>query len=212
MKRMVFAAVAIVGACVLSAGANATYTYVHGQNMQSAHMLTLGTDTPPIGHIEFCRRKPSECAPHGLRPMAVRLTKERAAELRAINDHVNTTVMPVTDLELHGVVEHWGYPVNNMGDCEDYALLKRKMLMEKGWPESALLMTVVRDEKGEGHAVLTVVTDQGDLILDNQRKSILSWHETGYYFIKRQSAHHPATWVSLRDLRYALTGSSTGAQ
>ncbi len=45
------------------------------------------------------------------------------------------------------------------GDCEDYALLKRKMLMQAGWPREALLMTVVRDKKGEGHAVLTVKTD-----------------------------------------------------
>ena len=47
-------------------------------------------------------------------------------------------------------------------------LLKRRMLMQAGWPREALLITVVRDKKGEGHAVLTVKTDKGDFILDNQ--------------------------------------------
>jgi predicted transglutaminase-like cysteine proteinase len=39
-------------------------------------------------------------------------------------------------------------------DCEDYVLLKRRMLMQAGWPREALLVTVVRDKKGDGHAVL----------------------------------------------------------
>ena len=40
--------------------------------------------------------------------------------------------------------------------------------MLRGWPESKLLITVVRDENNEGHAVLTVRTDEGDFILDNR--------------------------------------------
>ena len=42
------------------------------------------------------------------------------------------------------------------------------MLIQAGWPRQALLITVVRDKKGEGHAVLTVKTDKGEFILDNQ--------------------------------------------
>ena len=42
------------------------------------------------------------------------------------------------------------------------------MLIQAGWPREALLITVVRDKKGEGHAVLTVKTDKGEFILDNQ--------------------------------------------
>ncbi len=34
--------------------------------------------------------------------------------------------------------------------------------MQAGWPREALLITVVRDKKGDGHAVLTVKTDKGD--------------------------------------------------
>ena len=65
----------------------------------------------------------------------------------------------MTDLEHWGVVERWNYPDDGYGDCEDYVLLKRRMLMQAGWPREALLITVVRDKKGDGHAVLTVKTD-----------------------------------------------------
>jgi predicted transglutaminase-like cysteine proteinase len=105
-------------------------------------------------------------------------------------------VQPVTDQELYGKVEYWTYPTDK-GDCEDYVLLKRKLLMERGWPESTLLITVVRDENNEGHAVLTVRTDAGDLILDNKRPAIMHYNETPYTFIKRQSEGNPLVWISL---------------
>jgi predicted transglutaminase-like cysteine proteinase len=56
---------------------------------------------------------------------------------------------------------------------------------------------VVRTEKGEGHAVLTVATDNGDYVLDNQNKNVLFWSKTRYQFIKRQSNVDPNVWVSL---------------
>ena len=77
-----------------------------------------------------------------------------------VNAWVNESIKPMTDLEHWGVVERWNYPDDGYGDCEDYVLLKRRMLMQAGWPREALLITVVRDKKGDGHAVLTVKTDQ----------------------------------------------------
>src|SRR5216684_4346526 len=86
-------------------------------------------------------------------------------------------------------------------DCEDYVLLKRRMLMEAGWPREALLITVVRETSGDGHAVLTVRTDRGDFVLDNQNAAIVLWSESGYRFVKRQSQSDPNIWVSLGDPR-----------
>ena len=37
-------------------------------------------------------------------------------------------------------------------------------------------MTIVRDQDGEGHAVLTVKTDRGDFVLDNLTDEILPWN------------------------------------
>jgi predicted transglutaminase-like cysteine proteinase len=110
---------------------------------------------------------------------------------------VNTAVAPITDAELYGKAEVWAYPTAKKGDCEDYVLAKRRMLIEHGYPESTLLITVVRDENNEGHAVLTVRTDKGDFVLDNKRRDVVRWADTPYTFVKRQSEKNPLVWISL---------------
>ena len=206
MKLATAIGAAVMAFC-LTMPAHARYT--HGQDMSAPAMRTFGHANAPMGYLEFCRTFTSECTTTGQRQVAINLTPERLDELNEVNDHVNRIVRPVTDEEFYQVTEKWIYPDAGYGDCEDYVLLKRRILIERGWPASALLITVVRDEKGDGHAVLTVVTNRGDLILDNQRKSIRPWNDTGYYYIKRQSPLHPASWLSLRDVRYAHSNSST---
>ena len=108
------------------------------------------------------------------------------------------------------MVERWSYPDDGYGDCEDYALLKRRILIEAGWPREALLLTLVRGADGEGHTVLTVTTDKGDYVLDNQNENVVAWTETGYRFVKRQSQSDPNVWVSLGDSRPAVATASAG--
>ena len=154
------------------------------------------TRTPP-GWVQFCSDRPAECAADKAVSRNVELTPTAMRELEEINRLVNGAIKPMTDLKHHGVLENWSYAEDGYGDCEDYALVKRKKLIERGWPRSALLMTVVRDRKGLGHAVLTVRTDKGDFVLDNQIKKVVLWTQTGYRFVKRQSQADPNTWVSL---------------
>ncbi len=59
-------------------------------------------------------------------------------------------------------------------------LEKRRRLIDAGWPRQALLVTVVRDRKGDGQAVLTVKTERGDFVLDNQDPRVRAWTDTGY--------------------------------
>ena len=87
------------------------------------------------------------------------------------------------------------------GDCEDYVLLKRQTLMRRGWPASALLVTVVRRKNGDGHAVLTVRTNRGDFILDNLKDKIEPWNKTEYTYLKRVSAAHSGIWEDILDTR-----------
>ncbi len=163
---------------------------------------------PPIGWVSFCAEKPRECAGTATQPRDVVLSTKAWRDLVRVNQWVNQNVKPLTDMEHWGVVEKWSYPDDGYGDCEDYALLKRRMLMAAGWPREALLMTVVRDRKDEGHAVLTVKTDKGEYILDNQNEDIVSWSETGYRFVKRQSQADPNVWVALGE---AHPASATAA-
>jgi predicted transglutaminase-like cysteine proteinase len=157
----------------------------------------------PIGWVEFCTENPQECAGGPSIPRDIVLTTKAWKDMVRVNKWVNEAIKPITDLEHWGVVEKWSYPDDGYGDCEDYVLLKRRMLMQSGWPREALLITVVRDRKGEGHAVLTVKTDKGEFILDNQNPEILAWLDTGYRFVKRQSQSDPNIWVSLGDSRPA---------
>jgi predicted transglutaminase-like cysteine proteinase len=159
----------------------------------------------PIGWVEFCASNPAECATIPSLPRDVVLTSKAFKDLESVNRYVNESVKPMTDLEHWGTIEKWSYPDDGYGDCEDYVLLKRRLLMRAGWPREALLITVVRDRKDEGHAVLTVKTDRGEFILDNQAEEILRWFETGYRFVKRQSQADPNLWVSLGDPRPSPT-------
>jgi predicted transglutaminase-like cysteine proteinase len=172
--------------------------------------VSIGASTrPPIGWIEFCAEYPRDCDVKALEARDVVLTQKAWKDLVRINKSVNESIKPVTDMEHWGVVERWSYPDDGKGDCEDYVLLKRKMLMQAGWPRQALLITVVRDSKGEGHAVLTVKTDKGEYILDNQEEQILLWSETTYRFVKRQSQNDPNVWVSLGDTRPAFATAAS---
>jgi predicted transglutaminase-like cysteine proteinase len=137
------------------------------------------------------------------------LTPKAFKDLIRVNRWVNDSIKPMTDMEHWGVIEKWSYPDDGYGDCEDYVLLKRRLLISAGWPREALLITVVRDKKDEGHAVLTVKTDRGEFILDNQAEEVLPWMDTGYRFVKRQSQADQNVWISLGDPRSVpLTATS----
>jgi predicted transglutaminase-like cysteine proteinase len=159
--------------------------------------------------IEFCAENKRECATRPTEARDVVLTRTAWADMVRINNWVNTNVKPMTDIEHWGVVERWSYPDDGYGDCEDYVLLKRRMLIQAGWPRSALLVTVVRDQRGDGHAVLTVKTDKGEFILDNQNEAVLLWSETNYRFVKRQSQTDPNVWMALGDPRPATATATS---
>jgi predicted transglutaminase-like cysteine proteinase len=164
----------------------------------AAFMRVYGHASPPIGYVQFCQRLPDECSGSTRDETRFELTPVRLLELDRINRMINREIQPATDMELYGVEEYWTYPdARKKGDCEDYVLLKRKILLEQGWPASALLITVVRDERRDGHALLTVRTAQGDFVLDNKSDEIKPWHRSGYDFVMRQSYLNPRVWMSL---------------
>jgi predicted transglutaminase-like cysteine proteinase len=198
------AAALAISAGVASAG---EHTASLGATLPSAERpvyVAVGEPTrPPIGWIDFCIEYKSECATTQSEPRDVVLTRKAWDDMVKVNAWVNQAIKPMTDLEHWGVIERWNYPDDGYGDCEDYVLLKRRMLMQAGWPREALLITVVRDKKGDGHAVLTVKTDRGEFVLDNQEPQVLPWTSTGYRFVKRQSQSDPNEWVLLGQPRVA---------
>ncbi|MCA2379054.1 transglutaminase-like cysteine peptidase [Agrobacterium sp. 22-211-1] len=166
----------------------------------AAVMRVIGKANPPIGHYEFCQTYQSECQATSADTGPMKLTEERWKAMLDVNYTANTTITPMTDMEIYGVEERWAYPTT-VGDCEDFVLLKRKMLMNKGFSASNLLITVVLQPNGEGHAVLTVRTDRGDFVLDNMRNKVMNWSETEYTYLKRQDTANPGRWVKIQDGR-----------
>lgn len=166
----------------------------------NTHMKTGGRTSQPIGHAYFCEQLPQECSVRSKSTKAPRLTRKRWKDLVEINNYSNRNVIPVTDMEHYGVEEHWTYP-KSYGDCEDYVLLKRYMLLQRGWPASSLLITVVKQPNGDGHAVLTVRTDRADYVLDNLDGKVKQWNETNYRYLKRQSVRHTGHWTKIFDRR-----------
>jgi predicted transglutaminase-like cysteine proteinase len=202
--------VAAVISRILSAKSRKVLITVLAASMSSALRPVAGSERlthapvsevtqPPPGWVEFCALQPSECDDTTVAPRNLVLSRRAWIDLARVNNWVNKTVKPLSDLEHWGVAERWSYPDDGYGDCEDYVLLKRRTLIRAGWPREALLVTVVRDTNDDAHAVLTVSTDKGDYILDNQNDKILLWSETGYRFVKRQSQSNGNVWVSLGD-------------
>jgi predicted transglutaminase-like cysteine proteinase len=192
VKSVVAASMLLLGA-TWAAGAQA--------RLLQATYAAVGYETSvPYGWVDFCGRRPEECNVQRLAAVDVRLTDQAWARLDRINREVNAAIEPISNLDHWGtMLDHWDYPVDGKGDCKIYALYKRKLLLDEGFPRQALLMTIVRDLDGEGHAILTVKTDHGEFVLDNLSDEIRPWSATGYRFVKRQSQEDPNLWVSLGD-------------
>lgn len=193
-RLLSFATVLIVGALAWNSLGEASEP-----GAPRATAAPVGAETSiPYGWVDFCGRHAEECTLGKLKPVDVRMSKAVWKTLNEVNAFANGAIDPISNFDHWGTtLDHWDYPVDGKGDCKIYALFKRKLLIERGFPRQALLMTIVRDLNGEGHAVLTVKTDRGDFVLDNLSQDIRPWSATGYTFFKRQAQNDPNVWLSL---------------
>ncbi|CDZ36113.1 Transglutaminase cysteine peptidase BTLCP [Neorhizobium galegae bv. officinalis] len=171
-----------------------------------AAMVTGAVTSQPIGHYEFCHKYATECSIKSRSAPSPKVSAKGWAAVRQINRAVNARYIAKTDKEVYGREEVWSYP-SNFADCEDFALEKRKELAAQGFALSDLLMTVVRKPDGEGHAVLTLRTSDGDFILDNLDNEVKPWFATPYTFLKRQASFNTGRWVTIENGRDLLVGA-----
>jgi predicted transglutaminase-like cysteine proteinase len=163
-----------------------------------ASFAAVGAETSvPYGWIDFCQRYRGECQDDYRAPRDIDLTAANFNRIARINLWVNRNIAPVSDNDHWGVLDSWDYPSDGKGDCEDYALLKRRMLMEEGFPHEALLLTVVKEKNGDGHSVLTIRTNRGEFVLDNLSDEVKPWTKAPYRFVKRQAHYNPNIWVAI---------------
>jgi predicted transglutaminase-like cysteine proteinase len=173
-----------------------------------ASPMEIGRQTSqPIGHFKFCEANPAECSIRTSNPKPEKMTKALWSRIVSVNSAVNAAVKPMSDADLYGEDEYWTYPTKGAGDCEEYVLEKQRELRNAGFAMSNLLITVLRQRNGEGHAVLTVRTDKGDFILDNLKDQVVEWHETTYTYLKIQSSRDSGRWVSITNAEVPATAT-----
>lgn len=143
----------------------------------------------PLGFQLFCLMQPTHCRSDG----ADRITTDTnlLRVISAVNQRVNRAIRPLNDAS-----DKWSLNPT-FGDCEDYALSKRAALINRGFGAGALRIATAYTVKGEGHAVLIVRTNVGDLVLDNRSDTIKPWHETDLSWVAI-SGKNPLEWQSVR--------------
>lgn len=127
-----------------------------------------------------CLTQPEACSKHlldwqskiaGWRDLAV------AEQVAEVNRFANRAIRYTDDRKTFKKSDYWATPIQSLrgrGDCEDYALLKYESLLALGFPKQDLRIVVVMDQrKNIAHAVLSVKTDAGTFILDNQNQRVL---------------------------------------
>lgn len=148
----------------------------------------------PFAHVRFCAQNPKECTRRG-GASVVALSSHKRNQLTRVNASVNGSIRGINDSN-SAAGDIWQVG-SKSGDCEDFALTKRQRLIGMGWSPRALRIAVARTGSGEGHAVLVVKTDQGDLVLDNRTNRIKNWRSTGLTWVKIQSGDNPRLWYNM---------------
>lgn len=163
---------------------------------QVAHIKVARPTLAPFGFVRYCIRNIDDCREYS-GPDRVKWTHATLRELRRVNYRVNRSMRPRN--EARGK-DQWRAGVES-GDCEDYVLTKRRELISRGFPASAMRIAVVRTPNDVGHAVLVVGTSRGDVVLDNRTNSIVNWYETDLRWVMIQSGGNPLYWSEVDTAR-----------
>ncbi len=155
----------------------------------SEHIVVKAPTLAPYAFVRFCIDNASDCAASD-GPATATVDTVALKQLRQVNREINGEIRPQYDTDGDDV---WQADVS-AGDCEDFALTKRRRLLELGWPANALRMAIAYTPNNNGHAVLVVSTSRGDLVLDNRTNAVRNWHDTDLRWVMIQSAANPLSW------------------
>ena len=166
-------------------------------------MPTGAPAIPPAGFLGFCAKHLQECLSRSQEAATIELTDQRREAIEAVQTGVDASLKPRLD-----PTHVWDYSTDGTADCNKYALTKRRELIAQGFPRGALLLATATTERGEGHLVLVVRTDRGDLVLDNRVAHVVDWSVLPYRWISVQSQQSPVRWVSILSQPIATADAS----
>lgn len=142
-------------------------------------------DGPPEKYVEFCSYNIGACELSG--EEVVEWSESLHSKLEQVNISVNDGVAYVPDWEAEGVDDVWTFPRDCRGDCEDFALEKRRQLVEDGIPSASMTMAIAFHEvQFFPHALLLVETSKGSWVLDNLYADVLCWDAVPYIYTNRE--------------------------
>lgn len=147
---------------------------------------------PPAGFLGFCIHHLRDCVGRTQASSPVAMSTAKWRQIDEVQGDVNAAIRP---RQMNPRV--WDYAADGSGDCNTFALTKRRELIARGWPKEDLLLVTAVTERGEGHLVLVAHTDQGDLVLDNRVTRVVDWTRLPYRWISIQSPESPAKWLSI---------------
>lgn len=191
----------IGGAGLILPGGSAQAGQSLSQKGMLAQELELTPRRPVLAHVRFCIVYPDQCVIRSDRRHSKGSVAELLDQVRQVNVAVNRSIAPLPDVGF----DSWDVDVA-AGDCEDYALQKRKELVQLGWPTDVLRIALTRTPHGTYHAVLLATIGGTDYVLDNMTPRILPWSATPYTFLFVQDADDPKAW---HDITYPVGGRST---
>lgn len=106
-------------------------------------------------------------------------------ELEEVFNFVKSRFRYTPDIELYGRSEFWAVMGDDFkGDCEDFLLTCRKILIDKGWPKSDVVPACCWVETGGYHAVLVAYIGQDAYVLDNRQRNVVAWQTIPYIWDK----------------------------
>lgn len=205
--KPIFSALTIIFASSLCGCASDVTSAIAPMPISTADQQGLPVSSPlrdsavmapiPTGFVGFCLRYGDQCetAKHG--PTTINLTPQNFAQISNINRTINEQIKPEDDSIHYGVTEYWTIPTDGYGDCEDYALTKRKALLQAGFPMGALRLALVITPDRERHAILTLATNRGDFVMDNLNDDVRPWNEASYTWLERQDPTKAWRWDML---------------
>lgn len=187
-----------VAGCLVSVALSAAFALpanaIDARKTQRDLLPVKAAVSAPSGASGLCAQYAWACARSG---KVQQIDLNAIAVAQKINSAANRKVRPVSDQAQWSSAERWSLPTARGGDCEDYVLYKKMLLVQAGFAPEQLLIATVLDRQRRSHAVLVLRTGTQDLVLDNMTGRIKSWRDTGYTFLRLQDPTQPNRWVSV---------------
>lgn len=159
----------------------------------NSHLVATRQIAPPSGARSLCKSYDWACT---TRKSKVKGSEPESVIVKKVNRQINGAIREVSDQRQYRRAEHWALPTSLGGDCEDFALIKKRTLQRRGIDPKRLLLATVLDRNRKSHAVLIYRAGNGDFVLDNLTNRIRAWQDTGYIFLRMQNPVEPRQWVT----------------